>query len=353
MIAIATAQGQLLHMGVLGFKDQRPGAGGKRGKIVRFSASSRRRLLRLTARLLVGKMRATFLTLTFSGVPDYESAKTAFKRFVMRLTRKFKAASAIWRMEKQKRGAIHFHLIVFNMDYWKQSQVQRAWEECTGEARSIVDIRLLRGTRQVFRYVSKYVAKVDAEEDLTSLECLSYRHAEGELSSGRWWGVIRRKMLPFAPVRIAVLTGREVIKSLSSFAWALMKSDNPYNSLSFHLFADNAYALLEWAKSLGGCDFDEWSYTVNDHIAHEECWEYYPDDVVSDGDKTDLRDTPKAIIKGRVAPQVQPLISAWVARRIKVSPSERIFPYFDECGKIVVKSGDYQEVYHANNVYQA
>src|SRR5262245_44152717 len=99
MIGILTAQGELLHMGVLGFKAQRPGSGGKRGKIVAFSKSSRRRLLRMTARLLVGKIRCTFITLTFSGVPTYEFAKTAFKRFVMRLTRKFPLSSAIWRME--------------------------------------------------------------------------------------------------------------------------------------------------------------------------------------------------------------------------------------------------------------
>jgi len=93
----------------------------KRGEIARFTMSSRRRLIELTARLRVGTIRTSFLTLTFAGMPSAEQAKAAFKRFRSRLDRRFAKWSAVWRMEYQERGAIHFHLICFNLPYIPQA----------------------------------------------------------------------------------------------------------------------------------------------------------------------------------------------------------------------------------------
>lgn len=183
----------------------------------------------------------------------------------MRLRRKFKLASAIWRMEYQrKRGAIHFHLLVFNLPYWKQAEVQETWEACTGEERSIVDIRLVHGSRSIMAYISKYIAKVDSSEP-TSLDDVSYQHASAGGLAGRFWGYINKELLPLGEVVAGVLTDRQTIKSLSSLVWSILGNGNPYNSLSFHLFCDNARWLCERAIEEGGCILDEWEYTVKDH----------------------------------------------------------------------------------------
>jgi hypothetical protein len=265
MIAFIEAQGSLLSMKVRGFKPRTGGYGGKRGIIQTFSQASRRRLLRFMARLKVRKIRATFITLTFKEMVSHENAKRAFKRFTMRLRRAFPTSSVVWRLEYQpKRGAIHYHLLCFNLPFWKQKELQTTWEACTGEVCSIVDIRLVHGARSVMAYVAKYIAKVDQEP--TSLDDGAYQHAgEDEPPRSRFWGYINKELLPLGEVVTGVLTDRQTIKSLSSLAWSILGSDNPYNSLSFHLFCDNARWLCERAIEEGGCVFDEWEFSVKDH----------------------------------------------------------------------------------------
>jgi len=87
--------------------------GAKRGKITSFSNASRRRLLHLFARLDTRKAKAVFLTLTFAAIPTTKRAKTVFKRFTERLRRHFPKMAFIWRLERQERGAIHFHPTAF------------------------------------------------------------------------------------------------------------------------------------------------------------------------------------------------------------------------------------------------
>jgi hypothetical protein len=252
-------------MKVTGYKSKRESFGGRRGIIRTFTQASRRRLMRFMARLKVRKIRATFLTLTFTEMVSHERARIVFKRFAMRLRRAFKKASCVWRLEYQpKRGAIHYHLICFNLPYWEQAEVQRCWEACTEEHMSIVDIRLIHGARSIMGYVSKYIAKVDNEP--TSLDDGAYQHGEEkEPAASRFWGYINKELLPLGEVITGVLTDRQTIKSLSSLAWAILRNDNPYNSLSFHLFCDNARWLCERAIEEGGALLDEWEYTVKDH----------------------------------------------------------------------------------------
>jgi len=215
-------------------------------------------MLRFMARLKTRKIRATFITLTFTEVIDGERAKIVFKRFTMRLRRAFKQVSAIWRMELQERGAAHFHLLCFNLPYWKQAELQKTWEECTREARSIVDIRLVHGARSIMSYISKYIAKSDP----TSLEDVSYQHVDresGEIPAlGRFWGWINKNALPLGELHEGVLTNDYTIKSVSAWAWKLTGVENTYHNISFHLFADNAVWFWHMFIERGGLDMDEW-----------------------------------------------------------------------------------------------
>jgi hypothetical protein len=113
-------------------------------------------------------------------------------------------------------------------------------------------------------YVSKYIAKIDKEP--TSLDDGTYQHVEGgEPAASRFWGYINKKLLPLGEVVAGVLTDRSTIKRLSAWVWHKLNSDNPYNSLSFHFFCDNARGLCERAIEEGGALLDEWEFTVKDH----------------------------------------------------------------------------------------
>jgi len=335
MIAQIEAQGSLLSMKVLGFRSRPNGAGGRRGIIRAFSRASRRRLMRFMARLKVRKIRATFITLTFREKVSHEFAQQVFKRFAMRLRRSFEKASAVWRLEYQpKRGAIHFHLICFNVPYWPQKDLQRTWEACTKEPKSIVDIRLIHGARSIMAYVSKYIAKVD-DQPTTSLDDGSYQHEARDKVAGRFWGYINKKSLPLGEVVTGILTDRATIRSLSSFIWSLLGSDNPYNSLSFHFFCDNARWLCERAVDEGGCWFDEWEYSAKDHSTPKQAYSPFTDMFSADELKpVDVRPTFGHARPNEVS-EVQPCISKWVNKSSKVVQSARVLPYFDNAGKVV------------------
>lgn len=191
--------------------------GGARGKVKGFSRPSRRRLLHLFGRLDTRKVRCVFLTLTFTNQNSAIEGKKVFRRFRERIRRRFPNTSFVWRLERQVRGDVHFHLVLFNFPYVPQKTLQGWWEQCTQENTSIVHVKLLRGRRRVFYYISKYCAKPSGEV-LTSLDNSTYLHAKGKPSlhpaveaardrsivydhdetDGRIWGVFQKWALPWA-----------------------------------------------------------------------------------------------------------------------------------------------------------
>jgi len=155
--------------------------GGIRGKIKGFSRASRRRLMEKVAQLR-RDLIPLFVTLTYPSL--YPSGSREYKRhldnFRRRMVRKFPGCGVIWRLEFQKRGAPHYHLLVWGVSYvelliW----VSKAWYEVVGSGdekhlRAGTRVEWIRSWRGVWSYVSKYVAKVGDGED--------------ELEVGRWWG---------------------------------------------------------------------------------------------------------------------------------------------------------------------
>jgi hypothetical protein len=335
MKAYIEAQGSLLSLKVTGFKSQPNINGSRRGVIRAFSRASRRRLMRFMARLKVRKIRATFLTLTFSEMVTHEQAKIVFKRFAMRLRRSFAQASAVWRLEYQpKRGAIHYHLLVFNLPFWRQADVQKTWEQCTTEARSIVDIRLVHGARSVMAYVSKYIAKVDNEAP-ASLDDGSYQHEGREPALARFWGYINKELLPLGQKLSGVLLEASTIRSISSFMWALIGSDNPYNSVSAHLFADNATWLCERAIEEGGLFSDEYGWSLCISNRHYDDMEYIDTHLSPEPHSGGRSEGLSVHTRGREAILLAPCISGWLQKSSPAEVQERRFPYFNEYGKVV------------------
>lgn len=186
-----------------------------RGRVCGFSAGSRRRMQRRCAKLK-SSARPLFVTLTYPGEfsRDWREWKNDLDKFARRLGRRFPGASAIWRLEPQRRMAPHFHLLIFGVSpaSVNVSWLKMAWYGCvgSGDERHLVhgvNVEPIKSSRGVKSYVSKYIAKKqlipddDQEIDWSMV--------------GRWWGVLFAKNLPESEVFAASgLTGVESSKLL-------------------------------------------------------------------------------------------------------------------------------------------
>jgi len=258
MRAYFEAQGSLLLMKVVNNK-KRPNFGlSKRGRVRSFSANSRRRLLRFMARLKTHHVRATFVTLTYKGYPSNAIAKSNLHAFLAHVRRHYPAASAVWRMEYQERGSVHFHLLIFNLPYWDWKEVLEVWKRISHQSVARVDIRLVHSRRGVMSYVSKYIAKVERRVKKTFLVFVPYLHVGRKWRKGRFWGIHNKKTLPLGQKFTGFLVEGHLIKRLSKAAWEIIGYDTKYGSISFQLFHDHAISLWEMYMEKGGLMPDEY-----------------------------------------------------------------------------------------------
>lgn len=314
MIAYIEAQGSLLLMKVMGVKSRPFGATSKRGRIKGFSAKSRLRMMRFMARLRMKGVRATFITLTFKGYPSNEVAKMALHAFLQRIKRRAAAASCVWRMEFQKRGSLHFHLLCFNLPYWPWQELLQAWKDCSRQHIARIDIQIVKSRKGVMNYVSKYIAKVSKGIGKTFFIHAPYLHAGRKWRKGRYWGYHNKAALPIGELVTGLLTDRKAIKRLSNAAWEIIGTEHRYNSLSFHLFSDHAVAIARRNIERVGRYFEEWEFTLKDHTSPR------PPPIYAEAhfSEHDL-EIPKVsalgkLLKGERSEFTQPLTADWLKR---------------------------------------
>lgn len=172
--------------------------GGKRGKIKNFSAKSARRLRAFIFSLLYPARY--MITLTYPlDFPAPKEAKKHLRVFVQALLRRF-GDGVVWKLEPQKRGAPHFHLLFWTkyedvkaLRKWvsqKWFEIVNSGDEKHFKAGTRVDV--LDSKKKIFLYVSKYVAKVEN----TAWE-----------EPGRFWG--KAGKLPVAPTSDLIYLARQ------------------------------------------------------------------------------------------------------------------------------------------------
>src|SRR5215203_983287 len=173
--------------------------GGGRDRVRGFTRESRRNLLRRLASINRRAFRAfrgriIFVTLTYPHEypEEPEVCKNHLKALRKRLQREFEPFAAFWRMGIQRRGAWHFHLLLFvgtsirSIDKLRRF-ISSSWYEVTGK---VSEGHLRAGTRvvavkkwkQATSYVERYMAK-------------SEEFPEG-LQTGRIWGIWNAELLP-------------------------------------------------------------------------------------------------------------------------------------------------------------
>jgi hypothetical protein len=221
--------------------------GGLRGRVRGLSDASRLRLQRRVAKVnrhafRASKGRVYFITLTYPEVwpEDPQVCKAHVKAFRKRLQRMFGGFAAFWRIGIQKRGAWHYHILLFapaSFGSLKELRdfVSKAWYEVCGrvsdghlQAGTCVDE--LRTWKRV-RYAGLYLAK---KEDFP----------EG-LNTGRAWGAWNEELLPVQWEMVKV-TMRDAFRIRRVFRrLARMKSTSILCTLTVFVEHENVLKLLE------------------------------------------------------------------------------------------------------------
>ena len=205
------AQGRLLKVQAIGLDLDMPSGRG-RGDVTVFTQQSRLRLLRMLARISPPavdgyRTRVTFITLTARLFYHPREFKRLMQAFFKRLGRKVPRLAIVWRLEYQKRGAPHAHLIVYNCPFIDKKWIQEKWGEIIVQDRPFTRIEAIRSYRHLMSYASKYAAKVE-DGGFNTVTYLAEGHNvqahEGE-SPGRVWGYYNRVCLPFAEKIVAAV----------------------------------------------------------------------------------------------------------------------------------------------------
>ena len=180
----------------------------KRGVVYGFSRKSQNNLRRGLSTIPDSEiMNAILVTLTypseFPAPEEYQIYKRHLDKFSKTLFRR--GFSGYWVLEFQKRGAPHFHLILFRKGQKRgqslkaiKEMVTRRWYECVGSGdylhfKAGTQVKWPEDADASRGYVSKYVSKGD-------------QAAEEGTQVGRYWGRINAKEIP---------RGEEVIESIT------------------------------------------------------------------------------------------------------------------------------------------
>jgi hypothetical protein len=172
---------------------------GMRDRVRGFSRASRTNLLRRLASInrtafkgFRGRMIFVTLTYPHEYPEDPEVCKNHLKALRKRLQRKCDSFAAFWRLGIQRRGAWHFHLLLFvGSSVGPIGELRRfissAWYEITGKVseghlRTGTRVEAVKKWKQATSYVERYMAK--PEEFPQGLE------------TGRIWGVWNKELLP-------------------------------------------------------------------------------------------------------------------------------------------------------------
>ena len=116
-----------------------------------------RRLINANVGQYGKEFTSKFLTLTFSdNVTDLDIANYEFKKFIKRLNYKIyntKESNLKYTavIEFQKRGAIHYHIIIYNMPYIKANEISNCWDN------GFIKINKIDDIDNVGAYVSEYL----------------------------------------------------------------------------------------------------------------------------------------------------------------------------------------------------
>ncbi len=192
-----------------------PQGGGKRDVVSGFSRQSRTRLIRFMGSINQTQYKSkqiAFISLTYheKWPDDPDGWKKHLQAWEKRMDREYGDLPGVWKLEFQKRGAPHFHLILFlpldlvhnpsDVSRLKRF-VARTWNEIAGYGSTEhiaygSDVRFKGSWRGVMSYTAKYMSK----EQLVAVTTEDGR----VMRTGRCWGYWHKTLLPIEEKRISI-----------------------------------------------------------------------------------------------------------------------------------------------------
>ena len=124
-----------------------------------------RRLINANIDMYGDDIVCKFMTLTFSeNITDLKAANYEWEKFIKRLNYEvFNTKKSNLRynvvIEFQKRGAIHYHAIFYNLPYIRQKRLLEIWGNSL-----ILDIRKIEDIDNVGAYISEYLGDPEKEQ---------------------------------------------------------------------------------------------------------------------------------------------------------------------------------------------
>jgi hypothetical protein len=227
--------------------------GGIRDRVKGFSRESRRNLLRRLASInraafkaFKGRLISITLTYPHEYPEDPELCKNHLKALRRRLQRTFGEFAGFWRMGIQKRGAWHFHLLLFvGPSIGPVRELRRfissSWYEVTGKVseghlRAGTRVEAVRKWKEATSYVERYMAKPE-------------EFPEG-LQTGRIWGIWNEELLPVSWETVQVSL-RDAFKIRRIYRkLARRKGSGSLRRITVFVRHENVVRLLEF---LGHC----------------------------------------------------------------------------------------------------
>ncbi len=224
--------------------------GGRRGIVKGFSIGARRRLLRLFAGIRRDAVLPVFVTLTYpKSFPEPRQSKKHLKCFIQRMKRAFPEGGGVWKLEPQKRGAPHYHLLVWNISAKDlRGWVPTAWFDIAGgedplhllwhegklkNRHCVQQVKFFNG---VMAYASKYIGK--------TFEVAGW----DSKAVGKFWGVLNPANIPFGePMKMDITRGEAVQAMRYQRRKAKLKSRS-YPSIT--IFCDSE----QWIDKVFGGD---------------------------------------------------------------------------------------------------
>jgi len=167
---------------------------GKRQKVTDFSIASRSRLKRLMSSVDRTALASAFVvTLTypkaFPGALEHSIYKGHLNAFGVAIRREFPFASFVWKLEFQRRGAPHYHLLFFGASSLValRESIASTWYRIAHDGDKHKGVA---GTQ-----VDAVISPSGAAAYLTTYMGKSDQSLPGNFT-GRYWGVIGRAHLP-------------------------------------------------------------------------------------------------------------------------------------------------------------
>lgn len=203
------------------------------------------------------------LTLTMRDKVHAREAKRLFFVFLKRWRRKYTSLSGIWKMEFQRRGAPHFHMILYNAGYISKDHIRQVWGDVIGQEKPFTRIERIKSYRQGMSYVAKYLGKIE-DTGFNNRSNLTVDKETGEMvqmSVGRHWGVFNRLHIPWAnetTETIALDGSWWLIRRYCSDFWSLLAERDMYG---FSIFTDEPELALNHIVALA--DSYRASLTIN------------------------------------------------------------------------------------------